>query len=1170
MKTKRLGGVLIINLFMLSLTSVQPAHADLKDWWNKTKEKTAEVLGKSSSGEPIDLPEIEELADQAEYKALVLSTQHELERIGYPVSVDGVYGPQTKSAIQDFQDRMNMARTGQPSRDLLVALETYSALTVAEEAVTSPEDVAKSAPKNQSTTASEKDNVEHAGSKESVKSNDTVTEKSKTNPEWNSSENSAPSNYDQRMVQRIQQGLHNLGYETGSTSGVFSGLTAQAIEDYESDNGLPVTGIPTKELVALIRKSVAALRLGASAHGVDPPEIARTDAAALPPSKKFESTSKKAAPTPKKLVPTGTLTPSSQDFIDHLLAPEGIRVGMSMKDARAKLDTRGYKMRNAGFCDFELEGSSASGYTRIKLDSFKQPESYLIITSIKGCPNDDTVVIEVVYTQYGKHVEKPVEPEVELIRIAQQYGEYDHCPGARPILNHCIWRGVDADRNIGELSVQIKRSPIRTVKITGDLLVVLPDINERTSNVQSMEMQALHLCENYGANRGAGEDTFRALFDCNCIAKKMGQGYSKGLVGEPTASNMSKYRSLCPASREKLLVYFENSCMKSLGVRKENEAWARGGGCVCIGQRATDDFIAEPISSYSGLGRAVSNNASACNWGKGAAAVAEYADKGVSPALSAANESSRVVENDLFKPPSGIRPLRSDMKDGRLIVRLDRSATDKLGGNSAITRVINLLLLQRDPSLLKVDGAARMYAAENLADAERAQLMKGCDTAALVYCEWTGNDVFEERDSKEKFLSSYAGQLSVVDVDLPIELVVVESVKLGKYSTELGGLPVSLVGKRGNMLKTGSWGVNSRVAERPVSLKRDVSILPEIWQLSPALAETVVRGQSDQYRSVRIVWTYRVTGIEPVAKAQHRPAGYALNTQTLSAKLYKDALLTEMLAELPLGEAGSVQPTTLKNIMPQSESPGPTAVVRNPARLERAIQFREGGSYNRMRGDADIINLLLLKHNPKMIGEVSGAIGMSNDTVLAHQNFVGLTASDKTWSGANEFERLRAKKAFTDIYAPQLIDLAPDLPIDSILVLTPKLSQYDFDRAGFPITWNEREVKGDSVRLHAHEGPILNGIVRIDLSKGTLPTFWPMEPDDARAIVQRVNEKKNWGSTKIPAFVEIKARLVSLESLSDGSKVFVGETQGIDVSVGNSMSPIPIGTWEDSLGLHRD
>ncbi|MEO8241536.1 MAG: lytic murein transglycosylase [bacterium] len=64
-----------------------------------------------------------------------------------------------------------------------------------------------------------------------------------------------PDAYGLRQQDRIalQQQLTRMGYDTGSTDGVFGPVTRSAIEGYQQSRGLPVTGTPSLELLTMMR-----------------------------------------------------------------------------------------------------------------------------------------------------------------------------------------------------------------------------------------------------------------------------------------------------------------------------------------------------------------------------------------------------------------------------------------------------------------------------------------------------------------------------------------------------------------------------------------------------------------------------------------------------------------------------------------------------------------------------------------------------------------------------------------------------------------------------------------------------------------------------------------------------------------------------------------------------
>lgn len=57
-------------------------------------------------------------------------------------------------------------------------------------------------------------------------------------------------------VREIQSGLYSLGYDTGPIDGIYGPQTRRAIERYQGDHGLGVTGQPSTELAGHIRSKL--------------------------------------------------------------------------------------------------------------------------------------------------------------------------------------------------------------------------------------------------------------------------------------------------------------------------------------------------------------------------------------------------------------------------------------------------------------------------------------------------------------------------------------------------------------------------------------------------------------------------------------------------------------------------------------------------------------------------------------------------------------------------------------------------------------------------------------------------------------------------------------------------------------------------------------------------
>jgi peptidoglycan hydrolase-like protein with peptidoglycan-binding domain len=76
-----------------------------------------------------------------------------------------------------------------------------------------------------------------------------------------------------KAVQGVQERLQALGYQPGSTDGVMGARTAAALKKFQSDHGLPVTGIPDRETTdALSTGNTAAKSSTPAASSATPAE----------------------------------------------------------------------------------------------------------------------------------------------------------------------------------------------------------------------------------------------------------------------------------------------------------------------------------------------------------------------------------------------------------------------------------------------------------------------------------------------------------------------------------------------------------------------------------------------------------------------------------------------------------------------------------------------------------------------------------------------------------------------------------------------------------------------------------------------------------------------------------------------------------------------------------
>ncbi len=143
-----------------------------------------------------------------EVSTLVLDLQTGLRRIGlYEGPLDGLMGPATERAIRHYERLQGRLETGEASEGLLAVLTLQGA-----EAVVYAPPLPRPKPGSQTSVAAVP--LENSVSSEPV---------------------------DTRLA-RIQQLLSDLGYGPLSADGVLGANTASAIQRFELDRGLPITG----------------------------------------------------------------------------------------------------------------------------------------------------------------------------------------------------------------------------------------------------------------------------------------------------------------------------------------------------------------------------------------------------------------------------------------------------------------------------------------------------------------------------------------------------------------------------------------------------------------------------------------------------------------------------------------------------------------------------------------------------------------------------------------------------------------------------------------------------------------------------------------------------------------------------------------------------------------
>jgi peptidoglycan hydrolase-like protein with peptidoglycan-binding domain len=142
---------------------------------------------------------------------LLREVQVELGRMGlYLGAIDGLYGELSRSAIAKYQKAAGLPVTGEPSQTLLEHMKTAEVAPRETPAVAAiPADAARTLP----------DPAE------------------------------VQAEIDRIRYQRIQSALNRIGYGPVAVDGKADEDTANAIRRFELDNGLPITGVATQEII---------------------------------------------------------------------------------------------------------------------------------------------------------------------------------------------------------------------------------------------------------------------------------------------------------------------------------------------------------------------------------------------------------------------------------------------------------------------------------------------------------------------------------------------------------------------------------------------------------------------------------------------------------------------------------------------------------------------------------------------------------------------------------------------------------------------------------------------------------------------------------------------------------------------------------------------------------
>ncbi|MCT8971243.1 peptidoglycan-binding domain-containing protein [Microbaculum marinisediminis] len=257
----RLIGVVIRNpLGVLAAAAVVGSWGaiSVNAMWLQTGPHPAPFLGRDTiAGVPAKLPPARpdrqvakidpasaEDADRARLVAKQMELTRDLQielarRNFYTGGIDGQYGPRTEAAIRDYERMASLADTGQPSEALLAHVR-MSTLQAPPQPVPSP---VRPAPGNETAIAPATPVQNGDPVAALLEQADEPAESPSVAPQQSASAPvPVPPSDTDRRIEAVQAILADLGYAPGSIDGRMSSSTKRAIEDFEVDRGMPMTG----------------------------------------------------------------------------------------------------------------------------------------------------------------------------------------------------------------------------------------------------------------------------------------------------------------------------------------------------------------------------------------------------------------------------------------------------------------------------------------------------------------------------------------------------------------------------------------------------------------------------------------------------------------------------------------------------------------------------------------------------------------------------------------------------------------------------------------------------------------------------------------------------------------------------------------------------------------
>lgn len=206
--------------------------------------------------------------------ATVRDVQHTLKSRGMRVGVDGVMGPRTQAAIRQFQKSENLEPTGQLNRQTLVALGIQQPDVRAAEPRYSAELIrsVQLTLNNRGFRAGTIDGLLNSSTRTALKDfqkSENLEETGHLNPQTLSALGIPPERHTAEVtrsrvdrqhadnsgatVREVQRRLVSLGYYMGSADGVLGPSTRAALNGFQRDHKLPVTGRIDRDTLAALQ-----------------------------------------------------------------------------------------------------------------------------------------------------------------------------------------------------------------------------------------------------------------------------------------------------------------------------------------------------------------------------------------------------------------------------------------------------------------------------------------------------------------------------------------------------------------------------------------------------------------------------------------------------------------------------------------------------------------------------------------------------------------------------------------------------------------------------------------------------------------------------------------------------------------------------------------------------